>query len=257
MSKDSLQVALCQFDVVWNTPLTNFSIIEELSVGIEADLLVLPEMFSSGFVVNPKELADPLAIKTMKWLSVNSAKKTILGTTAIKRGEIFYNSLLVYSSEKEIVTYNKAHTFVGQEAANFQKGNEQASFMLKDWKISVNICYDLRFPAWCRTQQSDVMIFCANWPKGRITHWTALLKARAIENQCYVIGVNRIGIDNNDWKYTGQSVVFDFKGEMILDLGEEELCKSIALTKAELLLYRQEFPFLNDRDEFSLERLNP
>jgi omega-amidase len=252
----NLTIALCQYNVIWNKPCANFAKLEELTAYTDCHILVLPEMFSTGFLLDPFFHPDLIGIQTRKWLSMASAKKTVLGSVALKENNSFYNRILVYENQKEICFYNKKHSFVGSESEKYTAGSELKHFYFDDWKISLNICYDLRFPVWCRAQDSHVMIFCANWPTSRANHWHSLLKARAIENQCYVIGVNRLGTDGNDWEYQGDSVVFDFSGKELLNLENQEICSAISLSKVELDTYRADFPFLKDKDSFDLNLLN-
>lgn len=249
---DILRIAPCQFDVIWNDPLANFATIEELVSPIAFDILILPEMFSTGYFSNPSGLKDPLAIKTKKWMASQSASALILGSCANKEKNIFYNSLLGYHQQKEICNYKKTHTFVGEEQTFYTRGDKQSIIDFKGWKISLNICYDLRFPVWCRTQEADIMIFSANWPKPRAEHWQTLLKARAIENQCYVIGVNRIGKDNNGLEFQGDTLVFDYNGKEMLNFKDKEGVDIVELSKKSLSKHRKEFPFLADRDHFTL-----
>jgi omega-amidase len=247
-----LKLSVCQFDVVWNSPMANLAIIEELTVGLNTDLLVLPEMFNTGYVLDPSILSDPLAIRTQKWLEQMSQKNAIIGSVAYKQDQSYFNSIWLYQNSEKIYSYNKAHTFVQGERQTFTEGRSLGTLDFKGWKMGLNICYDLRFPVWCRAQDADIMLFCANWPEKRKEHWYTLLKARAIENQCYVVGVNRVGKDQNNWEYNGDSVVFDYKGQEILNLNQTETCETVTLDFEEMLNYRQEMPFLADKDLFQL-----
>jgi omega-amidase len=256
MESTNLTVALCQYSPFWNNVLSNFSIIEELISGIDSDILFLPEMFSTGFILDPKFLNDTLAIKSKKWLESQSHQKMVLASSPIMENERFYNRLFVFNQGKEITHYDKFHTFIGAEKTNYSKGTSLNVFEFKGWKIGLNICYDLRFPVWCRSQECDIMVFCANWPSKRAEHWITLLKARAIENQCFVIGINRIGIDENNWHYNGDSVVFDYSGKELINLKDEEICLSTTLSLQLLKEYRAEFPCLEDKDDFVLSNIN-
>ena len=256
MGSTILTVALCPYAPVWNNPLSNFSIIEELNSGIISDLLLLPEMFSTGFILDPKSLNDTLAIKSKKWLESQSHQQMILASCPILEKDQFYNRLFVFDKGKEITHYDKFHTFIGGERSSYNKGKTLNVFEFKGWKIGLNICYDLRFPVWCRSQECDIMVFCANWPSKRADHWIALLKARAIENQCFVIGINRIGTDENDWHYNGDSIVFDYSGKELINLKDLEICQSTTLSLQQLKEYRTEFPCLEDKDDFVLHKVN-
>ena len=248
-----MKVSLCQYGVHWNAPEANFGTIEELCSGIETDLLVLPEMFSSGFAPNPSTLADPLAIKTTQWMKSFSSNRLVIGSTPTKQQEQFFNTLLVTYNQKVVSEYHKRHVYLGSESDHYSKGSNLGLFKHKEWNIGLNICYDLRFPAWSRAQKADLLIYSANWPSARKEHWHALLKARAIENQCYVIGVNRIGTDQNEWSYEGESLVFDFWGNEVLNLGNEETVTTTTLDYNALQEYREKLSFLGDRDHFTLD----
>lgn len=251
MNKENLTISLCQYDIHWNDPLANFATIEELTSGLNYDLLVLPEMFSTGFITQPNDGMDPLGIKSKKWMESMSTNSMLLGSISIKEKDLFYNKLLVYASNNLINNYSKSHTFIGTETTNYSNKKEPVTVHQKGWSIGLNICYDLRFPVWNRLYAgNDILVYCANWPKSRIEHWKTLLKARAIENQCYVIGVNRIGVDGNDWEYTGHSMVVDYKGDVLLDAQNKEEAFILELDKQALLEYRNDFPFLEDKDLF-------
>ena len=159
---------------------------------------------------------------------------------------------MAYNSNKLIGDYAKSHTFIGGERDNYSSKKEPITVHQKGWSIGLNICYDLRFPVWVRLYAgNDILVFSANWPKPRIEQWKTLLKARAIENQCYVIGINRIGIDSNDWEYSGHSMIIDYKGEVILDAENQENAFTVELEKNSLLEYRNGLPFLKDQDDFT------
>lgn len=251
---DKLRLSICQFDVFWNNPMANFGAIEELTSGLQTDALVLPEMFSTGFAPEPSSLVDPMAIKTKKWLLSQCTNRLLMGTYAVREGQNYFNRLAVTLNQEELITYDKAHTFQGTERQYYQSGQALKVLEHQGWRIGLNVCYDLRFPVWCRAQKADVLIFSANWPRKRIDHWKTLLKARAIENQCYVVGVNRIGTDHNEWNYTGDSLVFDFEGNELLNLRDNEACETVVLDRELLLDYRAQWPFLADTDTFSLEK---
>lgn len=249
-----MKVSLCQYSVHWNSPDANFAEIEEMCSGLETDLLILPEMFSTGFVTQVSILNDPLALKTQKWMTAFSSQKMVLGSTPQKVGvSHFYNTLFAYLNGEKLTEYHKKHLYLGDEASSYTSGQKLGLLALDDWRIGLNICYDLRFPVWSRAQQADVLVYCANWPSARKEHWYALLKARAIENQCYVIGVNRVGVDENEWEYDGGSVVFDFWGNELLHLGNKETVESVILDKEALEDYRKKLPFLKDKDKFKLD----
>jgi omega-amidase len=245
-----LTLGICQYDIHWNEPMANQGLLDELLDGKTMDLLVLPEMFDTGFLSNPTILKDLNAIRSKQWMKKNSRRQAIIGSVANKINGEFKNSLYVYHAENELIRYDKRHTFIGEESQNFTKGVILKSLDFQGIRIGLNICYDLRFPAWIEKQKADLLVFCANWPAKRKDHWKTLLKARAIENQCFVVGVNRIGKDGNGIEYSGESLIYDFEGKEILNLGAEEGVKTANLDFDLQTAYRQNFPVLDDKDAF-------
>ncbi len=258
--QDTLILGLLQADLHWENPEANRIVFEKkiaqlVSTHNAIDLIVLPEMFTTGFSMNADELAESENGKTVKWMQ-QIAKKyaiAITGSIIIKDGNAFYNRLFFVYPNTTFKTYDKRHTFtLAGEDKVYKKGNNRLIITYKGWKICPLICYDLRFPVWARnTQNYDVLLYVANWPHRRIAAWDALLKARAIENMCYSVGVNRVGKDANDILYTGHSAVFNVLGESLFFSKKEET-GIVTLAKNHLYELREKLGFLNDRDRFEI-----
>jgi len=254
-----LKVVLIQTDLVWENPKINreqfTKKINQISGSI--DIIILPEMFTSGFTMNAEKVAESMQGETVTWMQTMATKKNaaLVGSLVILEDNKYYNRLLFVEPSGEITVYNKRHAFtlVGEEKI-YTEGNEKIIIDYKGWKICPLICYDLRFPVWARnTEDYDVLIYVANWPKPRISAWDTLLKARAIENMCYSIGVNRVGVDGFNSEYPGHSVVYDVLGNRKSDFNEnEDGVQCITLEKRHIEAYRNKFKFLNDRDLFSI-----
>jgi predicted amidohydrolase len=253
-----MKIALLQVPLVWENPIANRKYFEEKINAIteNVDLIVLPEMFTSGFSMNPKSVAETMQGETILLLqSLAKAKNSaITGSVVIQDNGKFYNRLVFVFPSGEVKTYNKKHLFtLAGEDKIYTSGTEKIIIEYKGFKICPLICYDLRFPVFARnTEDYDVLIYVANWPKPRINAWDALLKARAIENMCYTIGVNRIGTDQNHHDYSGRSQTIDFLGNYLIEPQETEGVFITNLDKNKLLESRQKFGFLNDRDEFKM-----
>lgn len=248
-----MKLCLVQTNIFWEQKEANFAEIEEkLSALTESvDLIVLPEMFSTGFSVNSTSLAEHPHTNTYKWLQQQAKRlqATLVGSFIIKDEEGIKNRLMAVSPQGVISEYDKQQLFsYGEETKLFTSGNKQSIFSVANFQCSGLICYDLRFPEVARNINTayDCLIYVANWPKKRIEQWKKLLVARAIENQCYVVGLNRVGTDGNGWEYNGQSMVIDFNGDVIADLGSEEKLEIVTLDKAALDDYRERLPFLKD-----------
>lgn len=254
-----MKTALIQSSLIWENPIVNRNHFEEKINGLDEDidLIVLPEMFSSGFTMKPKNIAETMQGETVLWLqSLAKAKKSaITGSLVIKENGNFYNRLVFIFPSGEIQFYDKRHLFtLAGEDKIYTAGKNKLIIEYKGWKICPLICYDLRFPVFSRNaEEYDVLIYVANWPKVRINAWNALLKARAIENMCYTIGVNRIGEDNNKLEYNGHTQAINFLGDYLLDPAESEAVFIVELNKEELISARKKFNFLNDQDSFVLK----
>jgi omega-amidase len=253
-----MKVALLQTSLHWENPKENRNQFEKMirSISESVDLIVLPEMFSTGFTMNPFEVAETMQGETIEWMKTVaiSMKSAILGSLIIKEKECFYNRLVFVYPSGELIKYDKKHLFtLAGEDKVYTAGNEKVIINYNGFKICPLICYDLRFPVFSRNVEDfDLLIYMANWPKPRINAWDILLKARAIENQCFVIGVNRIGTDNNQLDYVGHSQAVDFLGNYLIEPQEKEGIFIYTLNKDELLSTRKKLDFLSDRDAFTL-----
>ena len=254
-----LTIALVQTDLVWEKPKQNkINISKKIdAISEKIDLIILPEMFTTGFTLNPYDFAETMDGEVILWLkSVAKTKNTaITGSLIIKENGKYYNRLVFVFPSGEVQIYDKRHTFTfAGENKVFTPGINKLIVDYKGWKICPLICYDLRFPVWARNVENyDVLLYVANWPKPRINAWNTLLKARAIENMCYCVGVNRVGVDSRGNTYTGNSSVYDSLGEKISTIKPDiEAIEIVVLNKDLLIKNRREFQFLNDRDDFKL-----
>jgi len=257
--QDQLKVTIVQSNLIWENPIENRKHFSEKIAVIKkgTNLIVLPEMFTTGFSMNASELAEDEKGATLQWMQ-NEARKhnsAITGSVIISENENYYNRLFFVFPNGEYKTYNKRHTFtLAGEHKTYSAGNEHLIVEYLGWKICPLICYDLRFPVWARnTQNYDVLLYVANWPERRIAAWDALLRARAIENMAYCIGVNRVGEDGNGHPYNGHSAIYDVLGEQVSMLNfENEFTETITLNKSHIEKNRRHLQFLNDRDDFKL-----
>lgn len=256
-----LRVALIQSDLVWENPTENRKRFEEKINGLsdKIDLIVLPEMFTTGFTMNASDVAETMEGETIQWLQDLAQKRSIAitGSIIIRENDNFYNRLLFVHPSGKIDSYNKKHTFtLAGEHEVFSAGTERIIVDYKGWKICPLVCYDLRFPVWARnTENYDLLLYVASWPKPRIEAWDVLLKARAIENMSYTIGVNRVGVDPNKYEYIGNTVCYDTLGNCLAknNQGTEEIL-IVELNKQEQTKTRNRFCFLDDRDAFVIKK---
>lgn len=254
---EELKIALVQANLVWEAPELNRERLRSLILnGSSADIFILPEMFTTGFTMNAAPYAETMTGATVNWMLLLAAEKqaVICGSVIIKEENHYYNRFVWVSPQGEVLFYNKRHTFTlaGEEKV-FTKGDEKVIIEHLGWKICPLVCYDLRFPVWARnTEAYDVLLYVANWPVMRITAWDALLRARAIENMCYVAGVNRTGTDGNGIPYTGHSAVYNPLGEVLTYSEEkEEICYT-TLHQQTVTEVRSKFRFLDDQDTFTI-----
>ncbi|WJJ97358.1 amidohydrolase [Algibacter luteus] len=257
--QNELTVGLIQSDLVWENPKQNrLNFAKKIdAISEEVDLFVLPEMFTTGFTMNAEKVAETMHGETVSWMKNTASKKkaAIVGSIVITENNKFYNRLLFVEPSGNIFIYNKRHTFtlVGEDKT-YTAGQDKVILDYKGWKIQPLICYDLRFPVWSRnTEDYDLLLYVANWPKPRVSAWDALLKARAIENMSYCIGVNRVGVDGVNSEYSGHSTVYDVLGNCITDFqsGKEQI-QIVTLEKRHIQAYRNKLNFLNDRDSFKI-----
>lgn len=253
-----MKVAIIQSDIVWENPNANRLHFEEKIDSIQEviDLIVLPEMFSTGFTMNPSAVAETMDGETVSWMISLAKKKStaITGSLVITENNNYYNRMLFVFPDGKIQKYDKRHLFsLAKEEAVFTPGKEKVIVNYKDWKICLQICYDLRFPVFARNVENyDLLIYVASWPKPRINAWDILLRARAVENLSYAIGVNRIGTDGSQLEYIGHSQVNDYLGNYCIEPFEEEAVKIITLDKQAMLETRKKLNFLNDKDIFEI-----
>ncbi len=259
MASSDLSVTIIQTDLVWENPSANLNKIETLiqSIENETDIIVLPEMFTTGFSMNPKSLFEKPEGRTLDWLKKTAEHKSgaIIGSIIIKENEQFYNRLFFVKPDGSYHTYDKKHLFtLAGEHENYTAGRERLIVDYKGWKICPLICYDLRFPVWARYQDDyDLLIYVANWPERRIKAWDTLLQARAIENMCYCIGVNRVGTDGNNYPYVGHSAIYDVLGEHISTFDyDKAFVETQRLSFDKLNSIREKLGFLDDRDSFTV-----
>ncbi len=257
----NLKVTVIQSDIYWEAPTKNRNKLSEKLQGInqETDLIVLPEMFNSGFSMNAKELAETMNGETLEWMHKKAAEKkaVITGSLIIEEDKKYYNRLIWMHPNGSFSHYDKRHLFsLAEEEKTYSNGNHQWIMPLKGWNIFPLICYDLRFPVWSRRNKSldyDLLIYVANWPERRSTAWNQLLIARAIENQSYVAGVNRVGEDGKNIVYKGESALIDYKGDLLSSFKPyEENHETISLNKESLLDFREQYAFWKDADDFKL-----
>ena len=253
-----MKIALIQTSLTWENPTENRSHLSQKINGFmeDVDLIVLPEMFSSGFTMNPKEVAEKMDGETILWLQHLAKAKNcaITGSLVIEENGNYYNRLVFVYPNGEIKSYDKRHLFtMAGEDKVYIAGKEKLIIEYNGFRICPLICYDLRFPVFSRNvEQYDVLLYVANWPKPRVNAWDILLKARAVENMSYVIGVNRVGTDNNNHEYVGHSQVVDFLGNYVLQPQESEGVFIFELDKKQLTATRGKLAFLDDRDNFQL-----
>lgn len=257
---NSLVVAGIQANLFWENPKKNIAFFEEKILALDdtVDLVVLPEMFTSGFTMNPMSVAETINGNTISWMKSIAKKKNvaITGSIVIEEENQYYNRLVFVKPNGNFFTYDKKHTFtLAGENKAYKAGEKKIIVEYKGWKICPLICYDLRFPVWARNIENyDLLIYMANWPVARIKAWDTLLKARAIENMSYTIGVNRIGLDDNNYEYSGNSLIIDYLGQVIAnakDNKEEIIVAELLKTKQEKV--RKKLGFLNDKDTFTLQ----
>jgi len=255
-----MQIALIQSDLYWEDIQANLSQFEEKIWKIESqvDLIVLPEMFNTGFSMNAAKLAEPMNLTTHKWMKQMAAQTNaaVCGSFMVKENGAYFNRLLWMQPDGIFTVYDKHHLFTfASEQNTFTAGQKQLIVDWRGWRFCPLICYDLRFPVWSRNTIEypyDCLIYLANWPKSRASAWNALLKARAIENASYCLGVNRVGIDGNQIYYVGDSSAYDFKGNEIVRIQDKESTLFIRLNKDSLNQFREEFTVLKDADRFEL-----
>jgi omega-amidase len=254
-----MKISIVQYDIKWEDKLSNYRSVENLISGLEnkTDLVILPEMFTTGFSMNPEKLYEKPLSGTHKWMANMAAIGNfgMCGSFIAGENGSFYNRWILVTPDGKTWSYDKRHLFqmTGEEIA-FTPGNRRELITFREFRICPNVCYDLRFPVWSRNKNDyDLLINSANWPDARREVWITLLKARAIENQCYVAGSNRIGTDGAGIYYRGDSMIINPKGEIIALAEENKECVITSdISMKELSDFREKFPVLNDADDFTL-----
>lgn len=260
MVQDTLHIALFQMDLVWEDCPANLLKIDHLleKVSESTDIVFLPEMFTTGFSMKVAELAEPMDGSAMQWLRQRSRENNlaICGSLIIQENNHYFNRLVFVQPDGQVQHYDKRHLFtMGDEEKHYHKGSGRLIVNYKGWRICPLICYDLRFPVWSRNRDEyDLLVYAANWPRQRDEVWNTLLKARAIENQAYVAGINRVGMDGQQIPYSGHSQILDAKGICLASAEvEKEAIIPAALSYSALQRFRTAFPVLKDADTFNLE----
>lgn len=256
--KSILRTTIIQAPLVWENAEANKAYFTEQISALEdtTHLIVLPEMFTTGFSMNATSLAENMDGETTNWLKqqAEQSNAAICGSLIIQENGNYYNRFVFARPNGTIETYDKRHLFtLANEQRAYTAGTERKIIHYRDWKICPMICYDLRFPVWSRNVEGyDLLIYVANFPAKRAHAWKSLLLARAIENQCYVVGVNRIGTDGNDIPYNGDSVVLDYNGQILFHAKNETITQTVRLDYLRKANFRDRFQFLEDRDQFEI-----
>jgi predicted amidohydrolase len=260
MNSSTLAVTLVQTSLIWEQPVENRTQLAAKLAPLQGrtDLVVLPEMFTTGFSMRAAELGEPMDGPTVGWMQAQAIQldAAITGSFICIENGLFYNRLVWVQPDGVVHFYNKRHLFsLAAEHQTFTPGTERLMVEWKGWRICPLVCYDLRFPVWSRNhpdQPYDLLLYIANWPQTRSLHWRTLLQARAIENQAFVAGVNIVGTDGNQLVYGGDSTIIDFSGQHLCQISHCEGVFTTVLSLEKLPAYRQQLPFLKDGDTFRL-----
>jgi omega-amidase len=261
----TLTISIIQTVLHWEDRQENLRMLEEKIRNIKerTEVIVLPEMFSTAFSMKPEQLSETMEGETMEWLRNIAAEKRaiITGSIIIKEHEQYFNRLIWMQPDGKYGFYDKRHLFAyAGEDKHYAAGNKRLIASVKGWKVNLQVCYDLRFPAWSRHNfaategqpEFDLLIYVANWPERRNHAWKTLLQARAIENQCFVVGVNRVGKDGNDIYHSGDSMIVNAMGEVLYTKSHDEDVHTITLQKEEVDEIRTKLPFWKDGDKFMI-----
>lgn len=259
----SLTLTIIQTDLSWENKAANLQRLKEKIESMEqrTEIVVLPEMFSTGFTMAPELFAETMEGDTIAWMKEMAAANKIIitGSLIIAEDGVNFNRLIWMLPNGQMGYYDKRHLFAyGEEDKHYAAGNKRLIASVKGWRINLQVCYDLRFPVWSRQQTNteegeyDVLVYVANWPERRSHAWKTLLCARAIENQCFVVGVNRVGKDNKNVYYSGDSLVIDPLGQVLYHMADEEDVFTITLQKETVDKARSQFPFWRDADAFTI-----
>lgn len=259
-----LRITLIQSDIEWHNPEANRLLLSKKISHLKGhtDLIILPEMFPTGFTMKAEKQYETMSGPTAQWMMEQASilDAVICGSLIIKDSGHYYNRFLFAHPDGQIEKYDKRHLFrMAAEDQHFTGGRDNLIVHLKGWRIKPLICYDLRFPVWARNKAEDgalaydLLIYVANWPMARVNAWDILLPARAIENLSYCAGINRIGTDGNGIAYNGHSICYDFKGDAMSPVSEDNNITTITLNKTALAGYRKAFPAYQDADAFALD----
>lgn len=258
---ENLKITVFQGYLFWENVDKNLQNITLRLSGIreKTDLIILPEMFNTGFTMEAETLAEPMNGKTMQWMHATAHKYDciVTGSLIISESGRFYNRLIWMRADGSYECYDKRHLFgLGKEDRTYTAGTKRLIVELKGWKICPVICYDLRFPVWLRNKDAvyDLMLVVANWPEKRSLHWRTLIPARAVENQCYIIAVNRVGHDGNEVYHSGDSTCIDPNGNVVYYKRDEEDVYTFTINPEELIKVRRQLPFLADADDFEIDQ---
>jgi len=266
----TLTITTIQTNLIWEDKTANMELLQQKidTIAEKTEIVVLPEMFTTGFSMNAVMLAETMDGETIEWMKTVSNKNGIVltGSVMIKEEDKYFNRLVWMLPNGQYGYYDKRHLFAyGEEDQHYSPGNKRLIASVKGWKINLQVCYDLRFPVWVRQQKNalqpgseaypeyDMIVYVANWPQRRSHAWKTLLQARAIENQCYVVGVNRVGDDGNNIHYSGDSMVVDPLGEVLYAGADKEEAFTCVLQKEKITEAREKFPFWRDADDFLIE----
>lgn len=256
----TLRITLIQADLQWHDPVANRNQFDDVIGGLKdsTDLIVLPEMFTTGFSMDAPALAEKMDGESLAWMQKWAIDKSaaICGSLIVVEDKNYYNRFICAKPDGTVATYDKRHLFrLADEHNHYTPGTDTTTFDLMGFKICPLVCYDLRFPAWSRNRDDnkyDLLLYVANWPSPRHNAWTTLLRARAIENLSFVAGVNRVGFDGNDLPYAGGSAVIDYLGKDMVDLGDTAGTASATINLEQLQKFRKRFAFDKDADNFSI-----
>ena len=261
----TLTITIIQKDLKWEDKKANLQSIEEMIKGHQEkmEVVLLPEMFSTGFSMQPQVHAEKMDGETVKWMKRVAAENRIIlaGSLMIKENDAYFNRLVWMQPDGAFGYYDKRHLFAyAGEDEHYTSGMKRLIASVKGWRINLQVCYDLRFPVWARqtvpvdekepNAEYDVLVYVANWPEKRVHAWKTLLQARAIENQCYVVGVNRVGDDIHGNHYTGDSMIADPLGEPLVHAADKQTIITYTLSSENLIQIREKLPFLRDADPF-------
>ncbi|MBD2752137.1 amidohydrolase [Spirosoma validum] len=259
-----MHITLLQPNLYWQAPVANRAMLEEhlFNLPEPTDLIVLPEMFTTGFTMDARAVAEPLNLTTFRWLKQMASQTgaVVTGSYVVQEGGTYFNRLIWMQPDGQFDTYDKRHLFrMAGEDGIYTAGTTRIIKEWKGWRICPLICYDLRFPVWSRNRQTespdfayDLLLYVANWPAARRNAWNVLLQGRAIENLSYVVGVNRVGTDGNGHPYTGDSAVIDFKGDVVFRHSDTEIVHQQTISLDELRSFREKFPANLDADGFTI-----